>query len=788
MRKVYIGYDLGDGEAIVSYQVWTDNYKDQTTKVDSFIMPTMEKNDIPIPTAYCKIGDNIFLGKDITEVRMTDDGYFAGNFKKRPSDLLQNYSEQDLADLFRVFTQETTDWPDVQLPEALIKLRDDVVTFTDALFKYKEIDEDGNEHCFMDELEPYFKIGDKIDAFIFCVGHPTKWGLEQEKGALDVAIYKKIMEQTCLGKGSFDYKGKVYPSELVLDAESRAAFLYTREYYGTNTDIRNTFLLLDIGSSTVDLTALKQNGKEYNHGNTYLGARIIDYQILNFFQEEIKNKNVYDYYDDYVRNNNGEKQILLKCRYAKEDIFTKSMKKKSGYTPEISYTIKMPGSDGGKVWVNLTDDDLKNIEKQPIKYVLQAKLGQSDAVLNLVNNNTWEEELIRYLSEQNTILKSEDFIVNELILTGSASVMPSVNRACEKIFGIKPVKDSRRACSIASGLVLTGISNERSREFKENIEVFSRHLPSIIEEDVINLAEKVSLFFSDYIVDDVIKTQLLNWKKGEITTLEDAIEVIKHKCSEDSLKNLLKYNDQYNSIIKTWIEIIVDKIAKQLSSMGKKYGVEFRTDTIKDIIFPDVNMSGLSKGNASVDLFGDGYDIVNSILSIITNAASTIGVFFVGVIIAAISDAIGAGIFFVLISNPVGTTVLVAIALYLGIKAGGNVQKSLENNKEKIISKIYSWDFPKPVRFIIPETVLIGKLPEQKNQTKEKVYNSFTSSKTKADLSNAIIAKLQSNINRCVNEIRYVIENNAVRAEWEQEAEEAPVSLRDQIAKRLERL
>ena len=764
MRKIYIGYDLGDGETIVSYKVWTDDPRAPEDMVKSFIMPTTDKNDIPIPTAFCKIGDNIFLGNKIVRKKMDANSYFVGNFKKRPTDLLKNYTEQDLDEFYRIFTEETSDWPDVKLPESLLKLRDDIVTFTDTLFNYKTIDEDGNEHCFMDELDC-----DNIDSFTFCVGHPTKWGLEQEKGALDVAIYKKIMQQTCLGKGSFEYKGKVYPSELVPDAESRAAFLYTRETYGINKN--DTFLLLDVGSSTVDLTALKQSGDAHNDGNTYLGARIIDYQILNFFKECIKKKNVYDYYDDYVRNNNGEKQMLLACRYAKEAVFNRS-KDIDADEPNPTVEIKMPGSDGGKVRENFTYEDLKNIEKQPIKDVLQTELGQSEEVLNLVNNNTWEEELVRYLSEQNTILKSKDFNIETLILTGSASVMPSVNRACEKVFGIKPKKDPRRSCSIANGLVYAGISNERSREFKENIEIFSCHLPSLIEEDVINLAENVSEFLADYTTEDVIKTQLLNWKKGEITTLDDAIEVIKHKCSENGLKNILKNNDQYNRIINNWLEGIVDKIAQQLSRMGKKYGVEIRTDTIKDIIFPNVKVSGLPTG-CPIDPFGGLYDVLSSMLA----AGLNVVVF-----------DLALALFAFLAANPVGAVALLAIALALGLKAGGNVQKMLESNKEMIISKIYGWNFPQPVRKIIPEMILIGKLPEQKNQIREKVYNSFSSAKTKNDLSTAITEKLQKNIDKCITRIRYAIENNAVRTEWEQDKKEAPMSLRDQIAQRLERL
>ena len=49
-------------------------------------------------------------------------------------------------------------------------------------------------------------------------------------------------------------------------------------------------LLIDIGSSTIDLTALSADARndQYNSGNSCLGARVIDFLILAWYPERLR--------------------------------------------------------------------------------------------------------------------------------------------------------------------------------------------------------------------------------------------------------------------------------------------------------------------------------------------------------------------------------------------------------------------------------------------------------------------------------------------------------------------
>lgn len=804
MKNVYIGYDLGDGETIVSYQVLNNG---RPSDVSTFIMPTRQKNDKPIPTAFCIIDGKKYLGESIISRKMDDNSYFSGNFKKRPTDLFDDLTEEKISELYKVFNQKTDEWPDVELPESLIKLRDDIVCFTDTLFQYKKKTKDGYEHFFMEEMLPHFdESTDPVDSIVFCVGHPTKWGLTSEaesggldkRGALDIAIYKKIIQQTCLKTGFFEFAGKKYPSKLLMDAESRAAFLYTRNYYGTKFNSTNinfendSFLLVDVGSSTIDITAIKQNVEPYNHGNTFLGARIIDYQILHFFENKIRQKNSYNLYEDYVKNNNGKKQVLLCSRYAKENLFSQLIREEDDdedetYCPRITPSeIALPGADAGNCMSLIELSDLEKLEKEPIQDILRNDLGISEEVLACVKNNTWEEELIRYLSEQNDNLKSKGFSVNKIILTGSASLMPSVRRACEAVFSVSPLYDSKRACSIANGLVFAGVSNEKSEQFQKCMEIFEeKELPDMIENNILSLADRLSDFLAEFITEKIIKDTLLDWKEGNYQTLNDAVEKMKYLSSQEMLSAILNCNSEYRSLVEDWIKNLIKQVTQSLAETGAAYGITITEDDLTGIIIPPVSISSLPDG--SLNSLENGMDALNSITTMILGVIVTscfapivisiialISVSLASITAAALAAIPGAGIAF--------------LAVMAGATVMQIIERGLDEFKEIILSNITKANIPLALRKLIPIGTFTSNLEEQKNQIKSEVYNSFADKETKMKLRDSIKDKLDLKIPFCVNKIRYAIENNALSTEVNNFNSDETLSLRDQIAKRLENM
>ena len=174
------------------------------------------------------------------------------------------------------------------------------------------------------------------DSVVFTVGHPTRWN------SLDIAIYKAILRRSVLGGD--DYEGM--KAELIVAAESRAAFLYLKsQQISVGLKPGESALLIDIGSSTIDVTAMSVSSKnhEFNYGSNYLGARSIDYMLREFYLSNLK-KNSADWeeYQHLLRNNPSlESALTLACRMAKERVFSGSNGTDRIYFLEYK-PVKMP--------------------------------------------------------------------------------------------------------------------------------------------------------------------------------------------------------------------------------------------------------------------------------------------------------------------------------------------------------------------------------------------------------------------------------------------------------------
>ena len=271
MRKIYIGYDLGDGETIIDLVTFI---KRLTSKTDFDDVTMPDSNDpgkaMPSIFAYDENGKVVF--STIITMAPEEVKKIVINFKRRPSDLLKGDikgKELDLIDMLKKKINSSSTWPSSTVwptgnTDEMLKFKDSVITFTNAIFT--------NEN-FVNRVRTKASSSDEV---VFCVGHPTNWS------ELDVVIYELIIRNSVLGTGT--YVGK--KSSIIMEAESRAAYLYAKD--------RETFerlpkgssvLLIDIGSSTIDLTAMRAttNNYDYNTGSNYLGARSIDFMIRTWY-------------------------------------------------------------------------------------------------------------------------------------------------------------------------------------------------------------------------------------------------------------------------------------------------------------------------------------------------------------------------------------------------------------------------------------------------------------------------------------------------------------------------
>jgi len=307
--KTYVGYDLGDGETITDLVKLESGESTSKTVFDDMTMPDTVMSGQAMPTvfAYDESGTVIF-SQTVTADSVAVSNIVI-NFKRRPSDLLDKRMPEDHSQWID-FLEKTSTWPSASVwpagntPE-MLSFKESVTAFTNAIF---------TDPNYVARLK---SVSSNADEIVFCIGHPTNWN------ALDVAIYKLILKNTALGAGR--YEGK--KSSILMEAESRAAFLYAKDLKAFGSLPKgSSVLLIDIGSSTIDLTAMTAaaNNHQYNSGSNYLGVRSIDFMIRKWYLEKLKQQPaMWAMYQSLLKNNPSIAGALtLSCRRAKEQVYS----------------------------------------------------------------------------------------------------------------------------------------------------------------------------------------------------------------------------------------------------------------------------------------------------------------------------------------------------------------------------------------------------------------------------------------------------------------------------------
>lgn len=433
-RKTYIGYDLGDGETITDVVTLESGKSTTKTLFDNMTMPDTVNPGQAMPTIFAfddRTGEVIFsqtISADPEAVKN-----IIINFKRCPSDLLKSGSTMTKAEQID-FIKKSSDWPSVSVwadgnSIEMLNFKNSVIAFTDAIF---------SDENYINRLK---SVAHDSDEIVFCIGHPTKWS------ELDIAIYELILKNTVLGSGQ--YQGK--KASIIMEAESRAAFLYSKdvEAFG-KLPKGSSVLLIDVGSSTIDITAMTaaSNNHQYNSGSNYLGVRSIDFMIRDWYLEKIKQQPaLWSMYQSLVSNNPTITNALtLSCRRAKEQLYS---------SPNGMSVVNFGLFPG----IRLVEKDLDMvIEKTPIAKILKETINLNDHECALMGNKSWKKLFKEFLSDKKAEMMKKNIKVGCVILTGSASKMPFVPRIVLEVFHEVPPDslkyDMDPSRTISKGLLL----------------------------------------------------------------------------------------------------------------------------------------------------------------------------------------------------------------------------------------------------------------------------------------------------------------------------------------------
>lgn len=738
-KKLYIGYDLGDGETITDNALVDSEHRFNIREYPDMTMPGSTDPGKALPTVYGydENGNVVFSNVIMNTYENVKD--ISINFKRKPLDLLEISGNEKMGAIIQLFNNDAKEWPSdsiVNTPK-IREFRKRVVEFTNAIF---------SDEVYMEKIRSSAALGDARE-IVVTVGHPTKWT------KMDALIYKRILQSSVLGRET--YAG--YPVSLVLAQESRAAFLYERQINGMKIKKDTCVMLIDVGSSTIDITALTSDSRnsQYNSGNNYLGARAVDWLIFEWYLEKLFEKNSEyraDYEDIIINNPTAEMSLLLNCRKAKENVFS------TGVLSMIVFA-NFPV-------IRLDPQTLDGlIATKPVKPVLKRYTNLPDEVALEMGNKSWKELFKEFLQEEKSILAKNNTAISQIIFTGSASRMPVVKNITKEVFvGIETAEDMNPARTISKGLVAVGASNDKSTAFQKDLSnIIQNRIPEIIVKDIPDLVDGVGgeLGIGAVIVDivqEIVFTELDKWRKGRYKTINDATNAIRVECSEEKLAEKLENDSRYMEAVGCWYTNKISKdIALELQELCQKYNVQ------KEFELKDLNISGVKvdlaviDGGKVVDL--DVIDVLGGVIGLIAGIIAYIALpTVIGILLGIISiiSVTLAGILFAILAAIPGPG-WVVICLIAGVAMYSVITDGVDSVKDKVSKKIVGYELPLWVR----EKVTDSKIKESFNRDDmiAKLKTSMTSEENSKKIVEGLITTLNTQVSAKADEIKYTIES-----------------------------
>lgn len=731
----FIGYDLGDGETIVDMSTLDNNSvkKSVQTLFKAITMP--DNNDpgkaMPTTFGYNKDNEIVFSSTILVDPENVKD--IQVNFKRRPSDLIQSISNTRQNEIIKMLSQG---WPDAGTcpelnTEDLLNFKKSVVTFTDGIFEYPQL-----KKVIHDEAVD-------SDEIVFCVGHPTRWN------DFDVEIYRAILKTSVIGKGAYAGKG----TSMTMAAESRAAFLYVKEKTEASVLPKDTSaLLIDIGSSTIDITAMTSDSRnyKYNSGNNYLGARFFDHAIKDIFLDSLrKDVEEWNVYESLVSINPLiDNSISLSCRKAKEEVFSVAAHKS-----RILFADLVPKR------IELSDIE-KIAETTPVADVLKRYFNVPQKELDAMGKKSWNELFMEFLQETKAELEAHNIKIGRIIMTGSASKMTFVPKIIKGVFHEvsenNVLNDADPSRTISMGLALVGPSNEKSKGFQEELEkIIKKEVPEIVNKDIEKLADPISTVIND-VVADIVFRRINEWKNMKIKTLNDMTERIKQDCSENNLNRTLSANKTYNDAVNNWTVNVVGKdIAVKLKSLCEKYGVNNLTlDNLNVMKVSSVKVEGLT-----FDPTKDIADATSAVIAVVAGIIAAIVLpfvlgFVIG-LISYISVSLASALLGILLSIPgAGWAILLGVA---GVTVIVAATKGGKKAKETLSAKLQTMNLPQWVRNRMTDEKISKEL--NKANIKTQIKDSILKAEAKKKITSSVSDALSEQIKRRVDDIKYVIES-----------------------------
>lgn len=326
--------------------------------------------------------------------------------------------------------------------------------------------------------------------------------------------------------------------------ESRAAFLKARTNPNSKASVKEGILLIDFGSSTVDLTyySSKYTKKPIDDGGEKCGASNVEIKIT---QELKKHNPVID--EAITTIHSAETALLLTMREAKEKFYTYE-----GEDMEcsISLTKITGGAIRGGVEEFFSNADISLILKD---YLVEIR-------------ECFEKFRDNYIAK---------FPIKLIFMTGGASRMSFIQDIAREVFQYdgKFYKETNPSLTISNGIALAGRADMRTFAMEEqlfnSLTITNADISSQTIEDA-----------SSYIADEVIRKVEDKYSTFASLSYDDSISSLECdiKSAIDSINFSLYLKSAYNSRLK---KVANEQIMPKINNIVNDYFPDFEIPNIE---------------------------------------------------------------------------------------------------------------------------------------------------------------------------------------------------------------
>lgn len=357
-------------------------------------------------------------------------------------------------------------------------------------------------------------------------------------------------------------------------SESRAALLYTLKSRIDGIDpsaLRNSVLVIDIGSSTLDF-AYVRDGRETNVGvlgDTALGGGLLDEMILTRALQDARNAAVREEAEAILANEPHWKSwMMLEARALKERFFSDEAKYLAGGS--LMKKLSVYTSAGKKLDIILELSESAVAELIDLPHPLLAWQSFRTKVQNSLN-----------LVRQHTGNADPELV----LLTGGASRMGFFRELCASAFpGSHIAYSPSPEYDIARGLAYAGRMDNNLELLLNDVRAYvdSDAVEIKVRNNLVSLIDSVSGAIGESVLESSVLPAFRAWQSGALKTLNDF-----QTAAADSVRDHIRTDETQEAIRSCavpWTAGILAGVQADIDHMCRQYGIDvgrMQLDTLR---------------------------------------------------------------------------------------------------------------------------------------------------------------------------------------------------------------